>query len=77
MSRGGEVAFLIVDGAAYRCELLKTLHLPEAKHGALPSSEGQVAVLGSVIEPPPCNALFRLRLFLQRGALGSQAVSHN
>ncbi len=48
---------VVVDGALYRGEFLKTSHLPEAKHGAFPSSEGQVAVLGPVIEPSPCNAL--------------------
>ena len=57
---GGEVALLVevvVDGAVYRDEFLQTSHLPEAKHGPFPSSEGEVAVLGPVIEPPLDNAL--------------------
>ncbi len=57
---GGEVAFLVevvMNRALYRCEFLQTSHLPKAKHRPFASSEGQVAVLGPVIEPPPYNAL--------------------
>jgi hypothetical protein len=35
----------------HRAELLQGLHLPKPQHGALSSSEGQVAVLDTVVGP--------------------------
>ena len=74
---GVEVAFLIemvensgLDGG----ELLQTSHAPEAEHGSLSSSERQVRVFGSIVEPaagllPICGADF-----FQGCAVGSQPV---
>ena len=42
-------AEVVVDVGADGGELLKALHLPEAEHGSLASSEGQVAVLDPVV----------------------------
>ena len=43
---------VVVDVGVDRGELLKRFHPAETQHGSLSSSEWQVAILGSIVEPP-------------------------
>lgn len=58
-------------------EFLQTSHPPEAKHCSLPSSEWQVRILGSVVQPasrflPICSTDFPTR-----GTVRSEPICHN
>ena len=53
----GEIALLVEvveDGRVDGGELLKTSHAPEALHRAFSSSEGEMGVLHSVVQPSAC-----------------------
>ena len=74
MALRGEV---VVDRGMDGGELLQCSHPPEPQHRPLASSERQVGVFRSVVEPPTHLAIVTATEVLQRGTIGSQAVGHN
>ena len=55
-------------------EFLKTSHLTEALHGALPSSEWQVCILNTVVELAPTFLQTIISEVPQRGPVGREAI---
>ena len=68
---------VVGDVGVDRCELLECLHSPEPEHGPLTSSEGQVTVLHSVVEPAANLPTIKISQFAHRGGIRSQAVSND
>ena len=68
----GKTAFLVEvveDGGMDGGELLQTSHPPEALHCAFSSSEGEMGVLNSVVEPSARCLFFNLLELSQSGSV--------
>ena len=65
---------VVVDVGMDRGELLQCLHLPEAEHRPLSSSERQVAVLDPIVGPAADLLLVGIAELIHRGAVGSKTV---
>lgn len=61
------LAKMVLDVCVNRGEFLQRFHLSESQHGALSSSEWQVAVLGPVIEPAAHLAAVEIAELAHRG----------
>ncbi len=73
----GETAFLVEmveDGGMDGGEFLQVSHPPEAGHGAFSSSEGQVGIIGTIVQPAPGLLPIGVSDLLHGGAVGAQLV---
>lgn len=68
---------MVVDGGMDGGEFLQTSHAPETLHGAFSSSEWQVRILNTVVEPPSRSLLFQRSYFSGRRLVGSETIRHN
>ena len=58
-------------------EFLQTSHLPEAQHSSLSSSEGQMRILSSVVQPATCFLLLCVANDLYPSTVRTKSVSHD
>ncbi len=66
-----------VDGGVDGGERLQTSHAPQAEHRPLPSSEWQVCILSSIVEPASRLLAKSGTNLLQRSAVASELVGHD
>jgi hypothetical protein len=65
---------MVVQACMDRDEFLQRLHLSEAEHGPLPSSQGRMTPLDTVIRPPAYFLTLGITELIHGSFVGAQSV---